>query len=93
MKRAITALVICAAIAPSLYAQTPVPAQEGPVVVTSGEAIVKRVPDRAWVQITAESRARSPREAQKLNADAMSWLMTMLVTPSFSFARLIISST
>ena len=66
MKRAITALVLCAAIAPSLHAQTPAPAQEGPVVVTSGEAIVKRVPDRAWVQITAESRAKSPREAQKL---------------------------
>jgi len=79
MKRAITALVICAAIASSLHAQTPAPTtQEGPVVVTSGEAIVKRVPDRAWVQITAESRARSPREAQKLNADAMSAVLQKL---------------
>jgi uncharacterized protein YggE len=49
MKRAITALVICAAIVPSVNAQAPAPTQEGPVVVTSGEAIVKRVPDRAWV--------------------------------------------
>jgi uncharacterized protein YggE len=78
MMRAITALVICAAIAPSVYAQTPAPASEGPVVVTSGEAILKRVPDRAWVQITAESRARSPREAQKLNADAMSAVLQKL---------------
>ena len=78
MKRAITALVLCAAIAPSLHAQTPAPAQEGPVVVTSGEAIVKRVPDRAWVQITAESRAKSPREAQKLNADAMTAVLQKL---------------
>lgn len=49
-----------------------VPAQAGPaVIVTSGEATVKRAPDRAWVSIAAESRARSPREAQRANADAM----------------------
>jgi uncharacterized protein YggE len=73
----ILAIAVCLAIAPSVAAQTP-PASEGPVVVTSGEATVKRVPDRAWVQITAESRARSPREAQKLNADAMSSVMQKL---------------
>jgi uncharacterized protein YggE len=40
--------------------------------------VVKRVPDRAWVQITAESRARGPREAQKLNADIMSSVLQKL---------------
>jgi uncharacterized protein YggE len=70
--------VIFAAIAPSVSAQTPAPASEGPVVVTAGEAVVKRVPDRAWVQITAESRARNPREAQKLNVDAMSAVLQKL---------------
>jgi uncharacterized protein len=78
MIRVIPAMVIYAAAASSLYAQTPVPAVEGPVVVTSGEAIVNRTPDQAWVQITAESRARSPREAQKLNADAMSAVLQKL---------------
>ena len=78
MMRAISAMVICAAIAPSVHAQTPPQPSEGPVVVTAGEAIVKRVPDRAWVQITAESRARNPREAQKLNADAMSAVLQKL---------------
>ena len=78
MLRAISALVIFAAIAPAVSAQTPAPASEGPVVVTAGEAVVKRVPDRAWVQITAESRARNPREAQKLNADAMSAVLQKL---------------
>jgi uncharacterized protein YggE len=29
------------------------------------------VPDRAWVNITAESRAASPRDAQRRNVDAM----------------------
>jgi uncharacterized protein len=42
-----------------------------PVVVTSGQGIVFAVPDRAWITISAESRAPSPREAQRLNAEAM----------------------
>lgn len=49
-----------------------------PVVVTTGEATIKRAPDRVWVTIAAESRARTPREAQKLNADAMSAVMQKL---------------
>jgi uncharacterized protein len=78
MMRAIWATVICTAIASSGYAQTPTQPSEGPVVVTAGEAIVKRVPDRAWVQITTESRARNPREAQKLNTDVMSAVLQKL---------------
>jgi uncharacterized protein YggE len=75
----ISAVVMYACLATPLAAQTSVPAAaDGPVVVTSGEAIVKRVPDRAWVQITAESRARGPREAQKLNVDAMSGILQKL---------------
>lgn len=76
---AVVTLMFCASIAPALSAQTPAAATaDGPVVVTSGEGVVKRVPDRAWVQITAESRARSPREAQKLNVDAMSAVLQKL---------------
>jgi uncharacterized protein len=41
------------------------------VVVMTGEAVVQSVPDRAWVTIAAESRASSPREAQRRNAEAM----------------------
>ena len=37
-----------------------------------------RAPDRAWLQVTAESRAKSPREAQKLNADVMSAVLQKL---------------
>ena len=43
-----------------------------------GEGVVKRAPDRAWVTIAAESRAKTPGEAQKLNADAMSAVMQKL---------------
>ena len=42
------------------------------VIVTTGEAVLQRAPDRAWVTIAAENRARTPGEAQRANAEAMS---------------------
>jgi uncharacterized protein len=42
-----------------------------PVIVTVGEAAVRRGPDRAFVTVSVETRAKSPREAQRLNAEAM----------------------
>lgn len=51
-------------------AQQP-PLTEPPVVVTTGEGMVEAPPDRAWITITAESRAGNPREAQRRNTDAM----------------------
>jgi uncharacterized protein YggE len=59
-------------------AQPAATSPDGPVVVTHGQAVVKRTPDRAWVTIAAESRARTPAEAQKLNADAMSAVIAKL---------------
>ncbi len=64
--------------APTPGQAAPESRDQGPVVVTTGEATVKRAPDRAWVTIAAESRARTPREAQKMNADAMSAVMNKL---------------
>jgi uncharacterized protein YggE len=49
----------------------PEPHSGQPVVVTNGEGVVRHAPDRAWVMIAAESRARSPQEAQRQNAEAM----------------------
>lgn len=43
---------------------------EPAVIVTSGNATVRRTPDRAFVTIAIESRAKNPREAQKENAEA-----------------------
>jgi hypothetical protein len=54
-----------------LFAQTP-QQLDGPVVVVSGEGVVKAAPDQAWVTIGAESRSRNPKEAQTQNATAMS---------------------
>jgi len=50
--------------------QTPSTPPE-PVVVVVGEGQVTAVPDRAWISVGAESRAPSPREAQKRNTDLM----------------------
>jgi len=52
-------------------AQQPAPPRAKPVVVRSGDGVVQAVPDRAWMSVTAESRAASPRDAQRKNAEAM----------------------
>jgi uncharacterized protein YggE len=67
MKTLICALCLTAAPA---FAQQPIqPAT--PVIVTNGEGVVKKAPDRAWVTIANESRAKTAPEAQRLNTDAM----------------------
>ncbi|MGE5243462.1 MAG: SIMPL domain-containing protein [Betaproteobacteria bacterium] len=62
------ATVIAATLlaAPAARAQEPSPsASATPVVVASGEAVVRRAPDRAVITATAEGRAKSPRDAQQ----------------------------
>lgn len=61
----------------TVRAQTP-PSQAEPVVVVSGEGVVKAAPDQAWVTIGAESRSRNPKEAQSQNATAMSGVQQKL---------------
>ena len=75
---AVLALVLTLPIGQSEASAQTAPSNDGPVVITSGEGIVKRAPDQAWVTIAAESRAKTPGEAQKLNADAMSAVMQRL---------------
>jgi uncharacterized protein YggE len=42
------------------------------VIIVRGDAIVRRAPDVAVVTVAVETRAKSPRDAQRQNADAMS---------------------
>jgi uncharacterized protein len=71
-------LALHAGLAPA-SAQTPsTSAAEPSVVVTTGQGVIKRAPDQAWVTIAAESRAKTPAEVQKLNADAMSAVLAKL---------------
>jgi len=69
----ITALLV---VLPA-YAQQPT-ASNDPVVVMNGEGIVQAVPDRAWITISAESRAPSAREAQRRNSEAMTPVLAKL---------------
>ena len=55
----------------SVVAQTQQPPPGPPVIVTRGEATLKRAPDQAWVSIAAESRASAPADAQRMAAEAM----------------------
>jgi uncharacterized protein YggE len=43
-----------------------------PVVMVSGDGLVKVTPDQAWVTLATESRSKNPKEAQSQNAAAMS---------------------
>jgi uncharacterized protein YggE len=45
--------------------------QHADVIVTTGQATVKRAPDVAYLVVGVETRAKSPRDAQRQNADAM----------------------
>jgi uncharacterized protein len=78
LRRALIALVLAAAASFPTAAQTPAVSTDGPVIITTGEGVVKQAPDRVWVSIAAESRARSPRDAQRANADAMAAVLGKL---------------
>jgi uncharacterized protein YggE len=60
----------------SVFTPAPVGAQDAaaqvPTIVTSGEAVLRRPPDQAFVAVTIESRAKSVRDAQGQNATAAS---------------------
>lgn len=79
MRRVALSLTVLLAlpVAPA-WAQTATSSSENPVIVTTGEAEIKRAPDRAWVAIRAESRAKDPKDAQRQNVDAMSAVMAKL---------------
>jgi uncharacterized protein YggE len=70
------ALTLCATAA---SAQTP---ELRDLVVTTGEAVVRRAPDRAFVTITVETRAKNPRDAQHQNAEAMTAVQQRLAQAS-----------
>lgn len=59
-----------------------VPAQAqsatGPVVVTQGEAVIKRAPDRAWLTVASETRDARADRARSLSADGMTALQAAL---------------
>jgi uncharacterized protein YggE len=63
-----TLIALCLAFTATAAAQEPA---QAPVIVTVGEAVVRRSPDLASVTVSVETRAKNPRDAQRLNAEAM----------------------
>lgn len=78
MVRSAILLILLAPAAPALAQETARPAQAPPVIVTTGEGVVKQAPDRAWVMIAAESRSRTAQEAQRQNTAAMAAVIDKL---------------
>jgi uncharacterized protein YggE len=66
---AATAWLAAAPVAAQMRPQPEIPSV--PVVTTTGEGLVRKAPDRAWVTIAAETRARTAPEAQRGNTEAM----------------------
>jgi len=56
------------------YAQS----ASGPVVVTQGEASIKRAPDRAWLTVATETRDAQAERARALSAEGMTALQGAL---------------
>jgi uncharacterized protein YggE len=70
--------MLCLVPAAALAQQPPSTTPVEPVVVVTGDATVHAVPDRAFITISAESRASSAREAQQKNTDAMTPIQAKL---------------
>ena len=69
-------ILLLTVVASPVSAQTP--AAEQSVIVTQGDASVKRAPDQARVSIAAEARAAKPGDAQRLSSNAMTALQAAL---------------
>lgn len=70
------ALPLLALLPRAAGAQPQAPKED--LVIARGEGLVKRVADRAFVTIAAESRSRQPKVAQEANATAMTAVLARL---------------
>jgi uncharacterized protein len=77
--RLVLAMVASTVAAPSLLAQgSPATTPNLPTILTTGEAIVRRAPDVAYLTLAVESRAKNPRDAQRQNADVLAGVQRQL---------------
>ena len=65
------AAVALASVASPVQAQRAAEPPPFPSILSSGEHVARVAPDVAWIDVVAETRAKTPREAQALNAAAM----------------------
>lgn len=78
MTRLLRIVPIIAVLASPAGAQTPAP--EPPVVVSQGEATLRRAPDRAWITIATEVREGKAADARRKSAEAMTAVQAALKT-------------
>jgi len=73
----IPALLLLALLTPpaTSFAQT---VTSPPVIVTQGEAVLKRAPDQAWLTVATEQRETQPTEARRKGAEAMTSVQNAL---------------
>jgi len=76
MRRFLSAALAFAFMTPVASAQTP--SAEIPVIVTRGEATLKRPPDRAWVSVAVESRQAKAADARREAATQMTTVQTAI---------------
>ena len=81
MSRTYLVVLLLAIAAGAADAQTPAASTE-PIVVVTGEGLVKAAPDRAFLTLAVESRSKSPKEAQAQNATSMARVQERLVAAS-----------
>jgi uncharacterized protein YggE len=62
----------------TIAAQAPLQMVSGPSVVTQGEAVLKRAPDRAWLTLATETRDPRAERARALSAEGMTALQADL---------------
>lgn len=72
------------ALSATLAIAIPAAAQEPsvpqvPTIVTTGEAVVRRAPDRAFLVAAVETRAKDPKEAQSQNAKTMTAVQARVI--------------
>ena len=76
MTRLAIAACLFLSSAAAVSAQTPAPPSN--VIVTQGEATLKRPADRAWLTVSTEARDPNAASARKRNAEAMTTLQATL---------------
>ena len=76
MTRLVLAACLLLSNAGGVAAQVPAPLTN--VIVTQGEATLKRAPDRAWLTVSTEARDPRATEARTKNAEAMTIVQAAL---------------
>ena len=84
VRRVLPVLAAAAILAAPPSAAAQESAAGPPVIVSTGESVVRRAPDVAYLTIAVESRAGSPRDAQRQNADIMAAVQKALASASIS---------